>query len=101
MKNKRKRGSKYSFEDKKRFVSLFKRSGLNRHRFALENGINYCTFLDWLKKDGPGDESATGFSEVTIQDRPEIYAEVKIGNGKSICFYQVPEVHYLKQLFSQ
>jgi hypothetical protein len=100
MKKYRNRGSKYSESEKRKFIVQFKKSGLNRHRFALESGINYFTFLDWLKKDDTEYESASGFSEVTMQDRREIYAEVKMGNGKSICFYQVPEVDYLKQIFS-
>lgn len=100
MKNRRKRGGGYSDEEKRDFILLFGKSGLNRHRFSREHGINYFTFLGWLKNEKLLDKPVTGFSEVVMQDQMEALMELSFGNGNRICFYRLPAVDYLKQLLS-
>jgi hypothetical protein len=102
MKKNRNRGIKYSESEKSKFILKFKESGLNRHQFALKNGINYFTFLGWLKMEKSVDrrESEVGFKEIKVNTSHDLFAEVDLGNGKCLRFYQAPSLEYLKQIFS-
>jgi transposase len=93
---------RYSHELIKKYLVSYHASGMNRHRFAKINEINYFTFIGWLakyKEVEPGNQRV-GFTEVKLSNQAGLFAELRTENGKSIRFYQVPPPEYLKMVLS-
>jgi hypothetical protein len=102
MKGNKKTYRRYSPEEIKKHILSFQSSGMNRHRYARINKINYYTFNGWLEKykgAKPGN-LPIGFAEVTLPNHDSLFAELRTENGTCIRFYQVPPPEYLKLVLS-
>ena len=98
MKGRKKIIRRYSPGQIKKYLVSFHASGMNKHRFAKINEINYYTFIGWLakyKEVEPGNQRV-GFTEVKLPNQEGLFAELRMENGKSIRFYQVLPPEYLK-----
>lgn len=96
----------YSAEEKRDLVERWKQSGLSMMAFSKQHGINYHTFVWWIKpkktKTNSKVKSPTtksGFSEVKIprSTDPQLFARLTLGKVQ-LDLFQPVQADYLKQL---
>ncbi|HRZ98849.1 MAG TPA: transposase [Paludibacter sp.] len=96
----------YTTEEKRDLVERWKQSGLSMMAFSKQHGINYHTFVWWIKpkknkaksKVKPA-VSTAGFSEIkmTTNRDAQLFARLTVGKVQ-IELFQPLHADYLKQL---
>ncbi|MDQ8184195.1 transposase [Pelagicoccus sp. SDUM812002] len=72
------RGKRYTEDQKKELVELFRQSGLNASRFCKEMNVSYPTLKRWL---GPQPAKTVEFVEVGEAEPNDARLSVALPNG--------------------
>lgn len=96
----------YSAEEKRDLVERWKQSGLSMMAFSKQHGINYHTFVWWIKPKKNKQKvkavppaASPGFVELKINSREEgkLFARLTVGKAH-VDFFHPLQADYLKQL---
>lgn len=92
-------------QEKQKLIEQWQESGTTKKAFCNEHQINYATFISWIhpkkKRQKPVKdiETSSGFIPVHIhKSNGTIFAEAKLGSGKSISVYKYVPADYLRNL---
>ena len=92
-------------QEKQKLIEQWQESGKTKKAFSYEHQIKYATFISWIhpkkkrRKPVKDLEPTPGFIPVHIQkNNGSVFAEVKLGSGKSIIVYKYVPADYLRNL---
>lgn len=82
-------------------LEAWRKSGLSRRKFCLQNSISYSKFNYWFRRHEESESS--GFDEVQIadseSDAPQS-VQIVFPSGAKVLFTQAPSAEWLKRLVS-
>ena len=84
-------------EQKEELILQWQQSGKSRKEFCKDEGLNYNSLVTWGKQIR--DKKPHEFTEVKLQTRSDIFAQVHLPGGIKIDFYQSLPAEYFQSLF--
>lgn len=84
------RGISRTREEIAQFKAAWAASGKSKKEFAIQNDINYMTFISWFgKKVDKKEQEPSFFIPIPVNKLAALpFAEVILKNGSRVCFYE-------------
>jgi hypothetical protein len=90
---------KHTSEQMQLVISEWQSSGLNKKEFCRQRNIRYHTFHYWCKRLSPDRDSASGFTEISVQGHERTSgSEVIFPSGARMIFHGEPSASWLREL---
>ena len=87
-------------QEKDELIALWKQSGKSRKLFGNDQGLNYNSFVVWNKEQKSKQKTEPEFSELAVQSRERLFAQIHLPGELRIDFYQPLSAEFIRTLLN-